>query len=236
MKTVTEPQELEVISVADHAGRLTEPFTMIDLASIDDMVLSVFLCEGTLPRHHHLDQDELFLVYSGTISLESDWGTAILRPGELAVAPKGVGHRSSSLLHSQVLLLQPRLVVNRRNGDRRIFALKQGRSLEKVSVPAMGRQIVVPFRPVVLANLDTFSVHLTFCEGTGPWQQMDLQDSLVFCQDGKLILEMEHGQYDLESGELAVVPKGLSFRLSSDVRSLVLGLQRHKQPGLPLAD
>ncbi len=236
MKTVAEPQELEVISVADHAGRLTEPFTMIDLASIDDLVLSVFLCAGTLPRHRHLDQDELFLVYSGTISLESDWGTTILRPGDLAVAPKGVGHRSSSLLHSQVLLLQPRLMVNRRNGDRRIFSLKEGRNLEKVSVPAMGRQIVVPFRPVVLANLDTFSVHLAFYEGTGPWQQTDLQDSLVFCQDGKLILETEHGQYDLESGELAVVPKGLAFRLSSDVRSLVLGLQRHKQPGLPLPD
>ena len=236
MITVKEPQELEVISIADHAARLTEPFTMIDLASIDDLVLSVFLCQGTLPRHRHLDQDELFLVHSGTISLESDWGTTILQGGELAVVPKGVGHRSSSLLHSQILLLQPRLMVNRRNGDRRIFALKEERSLEKVSVPAMGRQIVVPFRPVVLANLDTVSVYLTFCEGTGPWQQTDLQDSLVFCHDGKLILEMEHGQCDLKTGELVIVPKGIAFRLSSDARSLVLGLQRHKQPGLPLPD
>ena len=125
MTAVEEALELEIISIADQAGRLTEPFTMIDLASIDDLVLSVFLCQGTLPRHRHLDQDELFLVHSGTISLESDWGTAILRPGEMAVAPKGVGHRSSSLLNSQVLLLQPRLMVNRRNGNRRIFALKE---------------------------------------------------------------------------------------------------------------
>ena len=236
MTTVTESRELEIISVAGHAARLTEPFTMIDLASIDDLVLSVFLCQGTLPRHRHLDQDELFLVHSGTISLESDWGTVILRPGEMAVAPKGVGHRSSSLLHSQVLLLQPRLMVNRRNGDRRIFAPKEEMSLEKVSVPAMGRQIDVPFRQVVLAHLDTFSVHLTLCEGTGAWQQMDLQDGLVFCYDGRLVLEMEGWQCDLKGGELVVVPKGTAFRLSSDVRSLVLGLQRHKQPGLPLPD
>lgn len=236
MTTVIEPQELEIISIADQAARLTEPFTMMDLASIDDLVLSVFLCQGTLPRHRHLDQDELFLVHSGTISLESDWGTAILRPGELAVAPKGVGHRSSSLMHSQVLLLQPRLMVNRRNGDRRLFALKEGMSLEKVSVPAMGRQIAVPFRQVTLANLDTFSVYLSLCEGTGPWQKTNLQDELVFCYAGKVDLEMEDWRCDLEGGELSVVPKGTAFRLSSDARSLVLGLQRHKQPGLPLPD
>ena len=96
---------------------------MIDLVQVDDLALSIYLCQGTMPLHRHLDQDELFLVHSGTISLESEWGTAILRPGELAVAPKGVGHRSSSLLRSLVLLLQPRLMVNRRNGDRLLFAL-----------------------------------------------------------------------------------------------------------------
>ncbi len=60
--------------------------------------------EGMTIRH--TDQDELFLVYSGTISLESDWGTVILRPGELAVIPKGLGHRSSALMRSHVLLVK----------------------------------------------------------------------------------------------------------------------------------
>lgn len=231
-----EPQELEVISIPDHGARLKEPFTMIDLASIDDLVLSVFLCQGTLPHHRHLDQDELFLVHSGTISLESEWGTAILREGELSVAPKGVGHRSSSLLHSLVLLFQPRLMVNRRNGNRRLFALREEKSLEKISIPAMGRQIVVPFRPVALADLDTYAIQLTLCQGVGPWQQMEEQDSLILCQSGELSLETNDGQWTLQSGDLTVVPKGVAYRLSSMTRSLVLGLLRHKQPGLPLPD
>jgi quercetin dioxygenase-like cupin family protein len=209
---------------------------MIDLASIDDLVLSIFLCQGTLPRHRHVDQDELFLVHSGTISLESEWGTAILRAGELAVAPKGVGHRSSSLLHSLVLLLQPRLMVNRRNGDRRLFGTKKEKSLEKVSVPAMGRQIVIPFRPVVLAHVDTYAMELTLCEGSGPWQQTDQQDSLILCHEGPLTLETHQGPCTLQSGDLVVVPKGVRYRLSSLTRSLALGLQRHQQPGLPLPD
>jgi homogentisate 1,2-dioxygenase len=227
---------LKKVSIPEEATRLLEPFTMIDLAEIDDLVLSVFLCQGTLPRHRHLDQDELFLVYTGTVSLESDWGTAILRPGELVVAPKGLAHRSSSLLKSLVLLLQPRLMVNRRNGDRRLFALKGQERLEKVGVTAVGRKIVVPFRPVALADLDTFAFRVTLCQGSGPWWRSERQQSLVLCCEGQVELETEHEGVSLDKWELVVVPQGIAYRLSSTERALVIGLERHPQPGLPLPD
>jgi homogentisate 1,2-dioxygenase len=231
-----EKQKLEKINISEQATRLQEPFTMIDLAQVDDLAFSLYLCQGTMPHHRHLDQDELFMVHSGTISLESEWGTAILRPGELSVAPKGVGHRSSSLLRSLVLLLQPRLMVNRRNGDRRLFVLEDQGRLEKVNVPAVGRQLSGAFNPVVLAHLDTFAVTLTLCNGTGPWLRLERQASLVFCYDGRLILDSEAGQLALQKGEVAVVPAGISHRLSSINRALILGIQRHRQPGLPLLD
>ncbi len=226
---------LDKLSIPEHAQRLTEPFTMIDLAQIDDLVLSVYLCQGTMPRHRHLDQDELFLVYSGTISLESDWGTVVLRPGESAVTPKGVGHRSSSLLRSLVLLLQPRLMVNRRNGDRLIFSPKKQGRLEKVNVPAVGRHIVSPFSPVVLTHVDTFALTLTLCQGSGPWLCAPHQESLILCLEGTPAVHTEHDQLTLEYGELVVVPKGIRYRLSCETRGLVLGVKRHEQHGLRTA-
>jgi homogentisate 1,2-dioxygenase len=233
---VEQPETLDRMNIPEQAARLTEPFTMVDLVQIDDLALSVFLCEGTMPFHRHLDQDELFLVHSGTISLESEWGRVILRPGELAVVPKGLAHRSSSLLRSAVVLLQPRLMINRRNGDRRLFTLKDEGRLEKVNLVAVGHQIVVPFRPVVLAHLDTFAFDLMVCEGTGPWRRADRQNDLVLCYEGQLALESELGTVSLASGELVVVPKGNPYRLSSTDRALVAGVQRHEQPGLPLPD
>jgi len=209
---------------------------MAELAQIDDLALSIFLCQGTLPHHRHLDQDELFLVHHGTITLESEWGNVVLRPGELAVVPKGLGHRSSSLLRSLVLLLQPRLMVNRRNGDRRLFALAGERRLEKVSVPAMGRQVAVPHRPVLLAHLDTYAVHLMVCEGTGPWWQVKDQDSLVLVHAGQLTLETEANELHLEEGELAIVPKGVAYRLSCSEKAVILGVRRHKEPGASQLD
>lgn len=236
MKNVEQPEILEKVSLPQEAARLTEPYTMIDLVQVDDLALSVYLCQGTMPFHRHLDQDELFLVHTGTISLESDWNNVILRPGELAVVPKGLSHRSSSLLHSLVLLVQPRLVVNRRNGDRRLFALKDGGHLDKVSVPAMGRQIAHPFRPVAVAHLDTYALNLVLCQGTGPWSRADRQNTLILCHEGRLKLDSELGQISLHDGELVVVPTGITYRLSGDERALVLTAQRHEQPGLPLTD
>mgnify|MGYP001150913624 CR=1 FL=1 len=233
---VEPTQTLDKISIAEQAVNLTEPFTMMDLAQIDDLTLSVFLCQGTMPFHRHVDQDELFLVHSGTISLESDWGTAVLRPGDLAVVPKGVGHRSSSLLRSLVLLLQPRLLVNRRNGHRRLFAIKSSGHLEKLSVPAMGRQVVSSFQPVPLAHLDTFVVNLSVCQGAGPpWVNRE-QNSLVLCYEGQVVVETAAGRTALAPGELVVVPVGVTHRLSSRQRAVLLTVDRHPQPGLPPPD
>jgi homogentisate 1,2-dioxygenase len=230
---VENQQDLEIVSYAQLSGELSEPFTMIEVAEFDDLVLSIFLCQGTMPFHLHIDQDELFLVHTGTISLESDWGSVILRPGELAVVPKGLRHRSSALLRSQVLLLQPRLAVNRRNGHRRLFALKNESRLEKVRVPAVGRQIGSPFRPVAIAHFDTFALNLILCQGTGPWWQTDRHSSLILCYEGSMTVDSEMGQASLHSGELVTMPRGIRHRLSSAERALVLGVERHKQPKLP---
>lgn len=233
MSNVENRQDLEIVSYAQQGAELDEPFTMKDLAEIDDLVLSVFLCQGTLPFHLHIDQDELFLVHTGTISLESDWGPVILRPGDLAVVPKGLRHRSSALLRSHVLLLQPRLVVHRRNGHRRLFALKDESRLEKVSIPAVGRQIASPFQPVTVAHLDTFAFNLILCQGTSPWWRTDRHSSLILCYEGPMTVDSELGQVGLHSGELVLIPKGITYRLSSAEKALVLGVERHQQPGLP---
>jgi len=227
---VEEQDALEKVSFTQQAARLTEPFTMIDLVQIDDLALSIFLCQGTLPYHRHVDQDELFLVHSGTISLENDWNPVILRAGELAVVPKGLRHRSSSLLRSLVLLLQPRLIVNRRNGDRRLFALKGGGQMEKVSVPAMGRQISAPFRPIPLAHVDTFALNLILSRGAGPWCRTDRQSSLILCYDGQLILDSELGRVSVLHRELVVVPKGITFRLSSSERAFTRSVVHNPTP------
>jgi mannose-6-phosphate isomerase-like protein (cupin superfamily) len=137
------------------------------------------------------------------------------------------------MLRSTVLLMQPRLMVNRRNGDRRLFALKNERRLEKVSVPAMGHQIVAPFCPVAVADVDTFALTVMRCVGVGSWQQEFRRQSLVLCHEGRLTVDTEEEKVSLAASELLVIPSGIRHRLSSDEGAHVLGLRRHQPPDLP---
>jgi homogentisate 1,2-dioxygenase len=89
---------------------------------------------------------------------------------------------------------------------------------------------------VTLADLDTFALQLMACLGRGAWTRAEGQAALVFCYEGRLLVESDRGSLTLDGGELIVLPSGSTYRLSATRRSLVLGLERHKQPGLPLPE
>ena len=78
---------LSKLNVGDVAEALDRPFSMASLARVADIVVSVYACEGLLGWHRHLDYDELFWAYEGSILLESERGKVALRPNELAVVP-----------------------------------------------------------------------------------------------------------------------------------------------------
>ena len=62
--------EVQKVNVDEQAARLKKAFTMVDLVSVDELTVSVFLCQGSLAWHRHSDYEELFLVHQGAISLE----------------------------------------------------------------------------------------------------------------------------------------------------------------------
>ena len=218
---------LKVVNVAEEAARLTEPFSLIELACVDYLAIDVFICHGAVVWHKHIDQDELFLVQSGVISLETEWGNLKLGSAELAVVPKGVGHRSSSSLWSVVLLFRPKVSADRRNGDRRIFALKGEEQIEKVSVSAEAARLLDCFEePSGLACLDGFIVRLSLCLGESHWHEHEGRDEFLFVQEGVVELGTEGETVSVRAGEMIVVPKGMIHRLAPGDGAVVMLLER----------
>jgi len=217
---------LKVVNVAKEAARLTEPFSLIELAYVDYFAVDVFVCYGAVVWHKHIDQDELFFVQSGVMSLETEWGNLKLGPGELAVVPKGVEHRSSSSLWSIVLLFQAKALADRGNGDRRIFALKGERQIEKVSVSAEAARLLDYFEPSDLAYLDDFVVRLSLCHGESHWHKHDGRDEFLFVQEGVVELGTEDETVSVRAGEMTVVPRGTIHRLAPGDGAVVMLLER----------
>jgi len=217
---------LTKVSVASEAAKLKEPFSLLELAYVDDFVLSVYSCQGALVWHKHVDQDELFLVHSGVISLESEWGNVVLHSGELAVVPKGVAHRSASFLWSIVLLFHARLLVERRDGHRRLFVLGDEGRLTKVNVLHEASTLFKPFLPREVARVDSFVVEVSRCQGSSAWDRNPKGGKLFLVQEGELALESEAGEVILRAGELAVMPKGIRHRPCSPMGATLLTFQR----------
>jgi|TARA_B110000263_G_scaffold213551_1_gene197588 mannose-6-phosphate isomerase-like protein (cupin superfamily) len=88
------------------AGRAYHP---IDLVRVNDQVVRMALFKGDFHWHIHENEDELFYVVSGriTIQMRSPLSDIALIEGEMAVVPKGVEHCPISDEDSYVLMFEP---------------------------------------------------------------------------------------------------------------------------------
>jgi len=105
---------IPVIDVGEKAAEITEPWSPVDVAYINDQVIRLALFHGEYHWHSHAEEDELFYVVKGgiTIRLRAQ-PDVVLREGQLCVVPKGVEHRPESQEPSVVLLFEPRALKSR---------------------------------------------------------------------------------------------------------------------------
>jgi len=215
---------IQKVDLTAVAKKLAEPYMLVELAQVEEFAARLFICQGGIAWHKHIDEDELFFVYEGEISLESEWGNHILRTGELAVVPKGVTHRSTSSIRSVVLLFERRLFSDRQDGKRRLFVLRGQNTLNKVSVKEAAEGLA-PFSPLDLASVDGFVAQAVIYQGRSNWGG-NPQTLLLFLQEGEVELETDEGRAKIGCGEIARMPKGLAHRLLAEERAVALLLLR----------
>jgi mannose-6-phosphate isomerase-like protein (cupin superfamily) len=69
--------------------------------------------QGDFRWHAHDDTDELFLVVDGRLRIALEGrDDVLLEPGEVFVVPRGVQHRPSAEVETQILMLEPRGTTN----------------------------------------------------------------------------------------------------------------------------
>ena len=219
---------LEIIKLAEIANKLNQPFRVVQLATVSDLALSAFVCQGQVNWHRHLDEDELFLVHEGVVAIDTERGRLTLHSEELVLVPKGVGHRSGSQLRSVVLLLRPMVLSNRKNGHRHGM-LDSDPPLEKVRLARVQATMSGPYQAMAVARVEDFDLLLVSAEGFGASEVAPSHGALWLVVRGAVGIETTVGAgARLEAGELTVVPSGQSYRLSAAQPSLLLTLARSR--------
>jgi mannose-6-phosphate isomerase-like protein (cupin superfamily) len=105
-----------MVSVVD-LGEIVDGFTgawsPVDVAAVNDQVVRAALFDGEYHWHKHSEEDELFLVYKGSIRIELKNEVIKLDQGQLCVIPKGIEHRPVAEAPSVVLLFEPSVLKSR---------------------------------------------------------------------------------------------------------------------------
>ncbi len=105
----------EAISLETIAASLTEHWSPRVVAELDDSFVKVAKVQGTLAWHSHETEDELFYILKGSLAIEMEAGTVVLREGEAFVVPKGVRHNPIAEHECLVMLIERKSTLHTGN-------------------------------------------------------------------------------------------------------------------------
>lgn len=100
--------EIKTINIAQKLAKFDAHWTPHIIADLNDSHVKLAKLNGEFVWHNHADEDELFLVIKGTLRIKLRDRELTIRPGELAVIPRGVDHLPIADEEVHVLLIEPK--------------------------------------------------------------------------------------------------------------------------------
>jgi len=105
----------EKVNLLEKLGMFTEHWSPRVVGELNGQHVKLAKLLGEFDWHHHADEDELFLVLSGHLTLHLRDRIIELGEGEFFIVPRGVEHKPVAEEETHVLLLEPTSTLNTGN-------------------------------------------------------------------------------------------------------------------------
>ena len=105
------------INFEDKFSLFSEQWSPKLVAEMNDYQFKLVKLEGDFVWHDHQDTDETFIVLKGNLRIDLRDGCVNLSEGEMYVVPKGVEHKPYAEKEVEVLLIEPKGVLNTGDGE-----------------------------------------------------------------------------------------------------------------------
>lgn len=102
----------EVVSPAKIAAALAEHWSPRVVAEVEDSYVKVAKVQGSLAWHSHDNEDELFYILKGSLTIEMEDQTVVLNEGEAFVVPKGVRHNPIAEHECHIMLIERKTTLH----------------------------------------------------------------------------------------------------------------------------
>ena len=115
----------EKVNLAEKFSRIPDHWHPRVAGEINDMAVKLVKLKGEFMWHHHENEDELFLVVKGRLTMRLRDRTVEIKEGEFFIVPRGVEHLPVAEEEVHVVLLEPKTTLNTGN-------LRNQRTVEKL--------------------------------------------------------------------------------------------------------
>jgi mannose-6-phosphate isomerase-like protein (cupin superfamily) len=103
---------LEKVNLSDKFSLFEEHWSPQIAGEVNDSYIKLVKFQGDFVRHKHDEEDEMFLVVKGSITIRLRDGDVRLEEGEFVVIPRGVEHMPFAEEEAHVILFEPKTVLN----------------------------------------------------------------------------------------------------------------------------
>ena len=95
------------INISEKFGLFSDEWTPKILAESNGQLVKIAKGTGELVWHTHENEDELFIVFQGQLTLQLRNGDVVLNPGEMYVVPRGVEHCPKAEPDTHFMMIEP---------------------------------------------------------------------------------------------------------------------------------
>jgi quercetin dioxygenase-like cupin family protein len=104
------------INIRDEIASLDEYWSQKVIAEANGQLFKVAKGIGEINWHKHDDQDELFILYKGCLTIQLRTGNIELLEGEMFVIPKGVEHCAKAEAEAAFVIVGLNITSNKQGG------------------------------------------------------------------------------------------------------------------------
>lgn len=106
---------MDKVNLLDKFASFQDRWSPKIAAEVNDHAVKLVKLQGEFVWHHHEEEDELFLVVKGRLTIRFRDRDVVLEPGELLVVPRGVEHMPVAQEETWILLVEPTGTLNTGN-------------------------------------------------------------------------------------------------------------------------
>lgn len=106
---------MDKINLVQKFGLFNEYWSPRIIGELNDSHIKLAKLKGEFDWHHHENEDEMFFVVQGQLTITFRDKAVVLDKGELIVIPKGVDHLPVAAEEVHVMLIEPKGTLNTGN-------------------------------------------------------------------------------------------------------------------------